>query len=475
MAQQMKRKKTSLETTDDGNEDEDTQHPQIYAKNSLDRFGDDLYEVLLSYLSLEDRFRCECVSKQFQRTVFGSVVDITLSDELMQRLLNAKRSDVQLLATIAIKCPKIQCIDCRGIDYGYEELIPEVLNTFRDNCRHLREIYCDLTSKSAQTMPSLGPLVTRIGGINCYTDSEAITHCHRLSQLRIKSFHDITDYILNTLFGNNLHKLVLRSHSDRFNDRLSAFVAQNQSLQCLALKSSYFYTSVSVNEMCGQLSRLTQLRELTLGLVFREMDDQMYATLNQSLRTIGVNCKQLKRLSLQLNSSTKPVLQLSLDSLGVYRHLKRLHITAYAAIDDLLLDPLRHCKRLTHLELDLFQMKPNVLKDMHIKCPRLQYLFIGNFFNITRECLSYISRLPALQTLVIQCKGINGLSDNDFSDLLSRTITSATLVVMSAAQDEGSDGDSGGLLGPVLGPLGIPPINLPPVSLSLRKRRSNIN
>ncbi|CAG2116590.1 unnamed protein product [Medioppia subpectinata] len=424
MAQQMKHQKTSLETTDDG-EDEDTQQPKIYAKNSLDRFGDDMCGLLLSYLTFEDRFSFECVSKQFRRTVFVNVVDITLSDELMQRLLNAKRSDVQMLATIAIKCPNIQCIDCRGISAEYEEHIPEVLNTFRGNCQNLKEIYCDLTSKSAQTMPSFGPLVTRIGDIDDYIDNEALTHCHRLSQLCVQSFADFTDYTFNTLFCNNLHKFVLRSHSDYNNHFWSAFVTQNQSLQCLVLESSYFEDSVSVTEMCGQLSRLSQLRELTLGLGFEVLNGQKSAVVNQCLRTIGVNCKQLKRLSFQLISEDiEPALQISLDWLRVYRQLKRLHITSYAAIDDQLLDPLRHCKRLTHLELCLLGIKPIVLKDMHQNCPRLQYLFIGNFSNITPECLSHLSRLPALQMLVIHfgCDAESvDLSDNDYSDLLSRS------------------------------------------------------
>ncbi|CAG2108735.1 unnamed protein product [Medioppia subpectinata] len=78
----------SLEITDDGNED-NRQQAQIYALNSMDRFGDDLCQLLLSYLSLEDRFRLELVSKQFQRTFIDSFVKI--------------RSKVQMLATIVKK------------------------------------------------------------------------------------------------------------------------------------------------------------------------------------------------------------------------------------------------------------------------------------------------------------------------------------------------------------------------------------
>jgi len=44
---------------------------QIYSKDSFDRFGDDLMEVLLSYLSIEQKIKFECLSKQCQRVVFN--------------------------------------------------------------------------------------------------------------------------------------------------------------------------------------------------------------------------------------------------------------------------------------------------------------------------------------------------------------------------------------------------------------------
>ncbi|CAG2102479.1 unnamed protein product [Medioppia subpectinata] len=89
MMQEMTSKKTSLLTTDDGNEDNRKQS-QFNPKNSMDRLGDELYAFLLSYLTFEDRFRLECVSKQFQRTVFKSVVGITLNDRLMDKTKKRK-------------------------------------------------------------------------------------------------------------------------------------------------------------------------------------------------------------------------------------------------------------------------------------------------------------------------------------------------------------------------------------------------
>jgi len=40
-----------------------------YSRQSFDRFGDDLCELLLSYLSFEDKKSLECVSKQWFRYI----------------------------------------------------------------------------------------------------------------------------------------------------------------------------------------------------------------------------------------------------------------------------------------------------------------------------------------------------------------------------------------------------------------------
>ncbi|CAG2109775.1 unnamed protein product [Medioppia subpectinata] len=421
MAQQMKRNKTSLETTDDGNEDY-IQHPMIYAKNSMDRFGDDLCALIVSYLSLEDRFRYECVSKQFQRTVFGSVVDITLNVRFIWRLLNAKRSDVQMLATIAIKCPKIETIDCRRIDTEYESRIPEMLYLFRDYCRHLGEIYCDLWENNDQSMRSLAPLITRIGGnVRALPDRQWLTLFYRLSHLRVDSIDKVFDKSNGKLLAKNLRNFVLLSHSQHYNHRWPAFVAANQSLQSLAVKSCHFVSKQSVREMCGQLSRLTQLRELTLGLTLRLTDGNNISVLNVFLRKIAANCKQLQRLSLEWSSMPNEPL-FTLDSLRVFRQMKRFRLQTDADIDDHLLEPLTHCKTLTHLELHLKRMTPNVLTDLHQYCSQLQYLYIDDMNSIIdTECLDHISRLPALQKFVIKRRRKTTFSDNTVQKFLAKS------------------------------------------------------
>ena len=51
---------------------------KVYAKDSMDRFGDDLTEEVIQYLIFADKVRLECVSKQWRRLVYNKQFAIEL-------------------------------------------------------------------------------------------------------------------------------------------------------------------------------------------------------------------------------------------------------------------------------------------------------------------------------------------------------------------------------------------------------------
>ncbi|CAG2099967.1 unnamed protein product [Medioppia subpectinata] len=425
----MTQTKTSLVTADD-TEDEDIQQPQIYAKNSMDRFGDDLCGLILSYLSLDERFDCECVSKQFQRTVFESVVDITLHDSSRVKRSRTDINDMKMLATIGRKCPHIHTIDCRRISNRFTKQLPEVLAIFRDNLRH---IYCNLDTNTGELMPEFGQLVTRIGNILA-NERQSLTHCHRLSRLRVHQLCDVFDKNTDELLAKNLKRFVFSYNNSNNNEQLTAFVAQNQSLRSVKLTDNRYPSHESLKEMAEQLSRLPQLRDLELDLKPTKGQN----SLNESLRTIGQKCSQLKRLALELNFTEKSALKdHSLESLTTYQRLKRLELTLFVAIDDVFLDPLKLCHRLTHLTLNSWSMSDKLFVNCDKQWPRLQRLFIRTE-DITRELMDHISTLPALQTLVFGSFRVNGIKaeshdliDNVCEDLLSKNPKLKTIEIFA--------------------------------------------
>ena len=107
---------------------------RVYAKDSMDRFGDDLTELILQYLTFEDKVRLECVSKQWRRLVFNKqfVIGITRESVTRHSLRSLYRQtessepslDRQVIESVLNKSPNITtiCIN-HGIDSSVLSLI----------------------------------------------------------------------------------------------------------------------------------------------------------------------------------------------------------------------------------------------------------------------------------------------------------------------------------------------------------------
>ena len=89
---------------------------KVYAKNSFNRFGDDLTELIVSYLWFEDKVRLECVSKHWRRLVYNKQFVIEFSDfdsnynlkSLVRNIGTSEKTlNRQALELILKKCPNI--------------------------------------------------------------------------------------------------------------------------------------------------------------------------------------------------------------------------------------------------------------------------------------------------------------------------------------------------------------------------------
>src|SRR5882762_2421089 len=104
-----------------------------YARDSFDRYGDDLCGLLLNFLQPADKLRYECVSKQWQRTIYDneSKVALTLSRknttryEILKTLKNKFKyvRSVEVHLTSGIKSTLSFVRSCRLLNeivvYGY--------------------------------------------------------------------------------------------------------------------------------------------------------------------------------------------------------------------------------------------------------------------------------------------------------------------------------------------------------------------
>src|SRR5882757_7873233 len=97
--------------------------PEVYEwRQSYDRFGDDLCEVLLSYMSLEDRFRYECLSKQWQSLVYKTQTDLIVDDKHFRHFgdnsYDSQRFQ-RFIQSVVKKCPNVSYIEIRNYIPGH--------------------------------------------------------------------------------------------------------------------------------------------------------------------------------------------------------------------------------------------------------------------------------------------------------------------------------------------------------------------
>ncbi|CAG2100563.1 unnamed protein product [Medioppia subpectinata] len=148
--------------------------------NSFDRFGDDLCQLLLSFLPLKERFRYEFISRQWHRLVFTTQSDLIIDDNLcdtandnkilsddlsrMKILFGLKLTFTtnseailsQLLSRIGRKCPQLKSLEI----LFNESTIDNVLQTIGTSFKRLKRLQLTFDSNvslntSAESLKTL--------------------------------------------------------------------------------------------------------------------------------------------------------------------------------------------------------------------------------------------------------------------------------------------------------------------------------
>ena len=163
----------------------------MFAKNSLDRFGDDLLELLLSYIPLDDSFRFSCVSKQWRRLIFNKHTVLRFGCEKIyanhpeQRRSKIKVS-IQAMDKIFSNCYNIRKIYL-NIDFLYYENIKqfiEILKNYKKiNEFHIKTMRC-MDEKTLRVISlNFGPIIKSINGFYEHLSKKSLKMCYNINHL----------------------------------------------------------------------------------------------------------------------------------------------------------------------------------------------------------------------------------------------------------------------------------------------------
>ena len=402
------------------------QYMPIYPKDSFERFGDDLSEVLLSYLSFEDKFRFECLSKQCQRLVFNKQTELIFDSKLKEKvektdIFDQKYIEFNTMSQILKKCSEIRSVSLLFQIKSMDGFISLVIK----HCLHLNSIEFGFHKMSKNTLKEIcdkfGPKLKSITVRDKTTPIKTLLKCcPNLESLDIKDLErrlSIAFDIKRIPFVQKLKSFSFTYIPDN-NKMMETFFEYNKnSLETIEVKmiyDMYYYSPKDFVyyslQLSQSLSKLTKLKKLKFNLM-SVVSPSLFAELYRMVR----KCPNLIVFDLYFERVEYPFTnELSL-LMNSFKQFKRVNISSFnnnykhsEVVTTLWTHSLNSSeifdsKHLTHLALNSLQIliNPKFLHNIDNYLPKLESIKLIVEF-ITNIELNSLSKLRNLKSIVLK-------------------------------------------------------------------------
>jgi hypothetical protein len=265
-----------------------------FHSNSFERFGDDLSELLLSYLSVSDKVRYECVSKQWSRLIFNKLQNIIITNKqyVIQHISSQSYDSIKISHKIwseknksIIEClaKKFKFINKLSIDFGIDNDLVKIITK---NCKILKKLQT-FGSPDENCCAIFGK---KFGRKLEFIDIHAIEKSGILSILRstpnLKAIkiHDNYEALIEHYLPK-LEKIIIRDNIIEWMERLSNLYSKQ-------IKSAHFdfYWQELYSSNIPFISRFENLESLKLEAHYYRCDEKFIS--------MAKNLKNLKRISI---------------------------------------------------------------------------------------------------------------------------------------------------------------------------------
>ena len=380
-----------------------------------DRVCDDLCQLILKYLSIKERFKLECVSKQFQRTAFLS----QLSNDFIIPHSGMRRKSLKQLEQLLIKCSTLSRITFgivrpyRKKTFSYfdkidfivlEPIYNEVFEIIIKNCKNLTHIDFNRVQEFDEK------LIEKFFDEFCNKIISLSTGGFAFNLFKAPNIEDLTVFNfyfqLSQIKFNKLKSLkVLYIQYEQELNGFEAFIENNaKTLKKFEITSNMNNKEIAI-KLLKSMKKSINLVHLGFDLMNGITDNSLTKYWNQ----LSINCKQLKSLKSRLQYNERMRLN---EIIPKFKAIKRLDLTLNALhdMDDQpfrTIKDLTNLKELTHLTLDVYTKNTfdeTILTDIDINFPVLQSLKIKCPIIASEWTPKLLSRLKNLETIELNIK-----------------------------------------------------------------------
>ena len=402
-----------------------------------DRFCDDLTEVIVNWLTIQDKIKLSAVSKQFQRCLHN-----TRHKQRVLRLTSEKTNDrnnyhillqewwlskfmdqtfyvhISRLEQILKTFPNINEIYFDG--YVFVVNKEEVLNKISQMSSLLSTFSFDFCGTSlseiTQFAQKFGPNLRSLEFCTSCDVNRMIRFCPNLfsiSEVRFNRLFDRKEILVKNL------KKAFKVYDINDKELFKIFVKNNQNLTHLDIRLS-LKTSADTSDVIRALCGLKLLELLSIQIKDNNSYDKRMA---ESVEQIGVKCNKLKSFELDVSDGQAFNAQHFCEAFKKFPFLKKL---SFRSTDNKLRERLdinciKNCKHLTHLKLMSDQIDDNFFIGIESVFPRLKSLKIFLKDELSDSALQSMAKLKHLETLIIRRFGgqqLESLADSGLIPLI---------------------------------------------------------
>ena len=383
-----------------------------YSRDSFNRFGDDLTELLLSFMTFEDKIRLQFVCRQWRRLIFKKTFDVTIIKhsektknfltKIYRRIRTSLKSsddNSQEMISYLKKNENIRSFSLKDVTHSKE------LSLIGQYCPHIKTLYyrdCYNNDKNGNALKFFRQYGHKLERLRLVVEDEEVKQilefCPNLKRLKVSDTSALMTGDKKLLPKLEHVKSYLFISVDNLNQFQTFTDKYSQTLKTLYV--SFDDLNEEELQTCIDcMSRFVNLRVLKLSISSLRTTE----SIDDCLSLIGQKCTKLLIFYLNLHHPIT-ISKRFFNVFTEFKAIKKLNVILNIKQEvNGSVECFKHCKQLKQLDIQFLRLKEEFFANIDKFVPNLQLLSIINTKKFSDSFIDSFRSMKSIRKVSHKC------------------------------------------------------------------------